>query len=298
MKKSYQYDPEDIESLLMHKQFNELYPEEKEFVLRHVEGEDEYESLRSTLFMMHDLASNDEWIEPDASLKKELMREFAREEKKGFVIWLNSLFAFTQEGPLWRQRTAMRYALGGALVLAGIGFFVVRSQRQREIAAVPAKEVTITLAPDSSAQITEPEYADNLKHNEYPPAPVEVGSMAEKSDMNLYNYATDDVSSVEIPVTDTLSNFADATEAIAPRLESEEEDVQDEKKFIGQTTPSSNDVVIEESVAALSKQSVRKDSNVSKSRTRSSALFDQGAQLLSVNTSGMKDVLEVLYTAK
>ena len=31
------YDPEDIESLLIHKEFEELYPAEKEFVLKHIE---------------------------------------------------------------------------------------------------------------------------------------------------------------------------------------------------------------------------------------------------------------------
>ena len=103
MKFESKYDPEDIESLLLHKQFNELYPEEKEFVLRHLENEQEYESMRSVLLELKNISSSDEWLEPDASIKKNLMREFSSEKKSRFVIWLNSLFAFPDR-PWYSQR--------------------------------------------------------------------------------------------------------------------------------------------------------------------------------------------------
>lgn len=103
MKFESKYDPEDIESLLLHKQFNELYPEEKEFVLRHLENEQEYESMRSVLMELKNISSSDEWLEPDASIKKNLMREFSSEKKSRFVIWLNSLFAFPDR-PWYSQR--------------------------------------------------------------------------------------------------------------------------------------------------------------------------------------------------
>jgi hypothetical protein len=39
MKDPLKYDPEDIESLLKHKTFSELYPEEREFILKHIAHE-------------------------------------------------------------------------------------------------------------------------------------------------------------------------------------------------------------------------------------------------------------------
>ena len=49
MKRKFKYDPEDLESLLLNKRFNELYPEEKEFVLRHMDSAEEDASMRKTL---------------------------------------------------------------------------------------------------------------------------------------------------------------------------------------------------------------------------------------------------------
>ena len=72
MNTNHKYDPEDIESLLMHKQYNELFDDEREFVLQHVKNEEEYNSLRSMLFTLHDQPYQEEWLEPDPSIKKEL----------------------------------------------------------------------------------------------------------------------------------------------------------------------------------------------------------------------------------
>ena len=43
------YDPEDIESLLQERGYDELLEEERAFVLRHLSGREEYEAMR-TLF--------------------------------------------------------------------------------------------------------------------------------------------------------------------------------------------------------------------------------------------------------
>lgn len=120
MKFESKYDPEDIESLLLHKQFHELYPEEKEFVLRHLENEQEYESMRSVLMELKNISSNDEWLEPDASIKKNLMREFSSEKKSRFVIWLNSLFAFPDRP--WYSQRGVQIAFGVFI----LGFLLLR----------------------------------------------------------------------------------------------------------------------------------------------------------------------------
>ena len=43
------YDPEDIEVLLQERTFDELLPEERAFVLRHLSGRTEYERMRALL---------------------------------------------------------------------------------------------------------------------------------------------------------------------------------------------------------------------------------------------------------
>lgn len=126
------YDPEDIEYLMIHKQFHELYPEEKEFVLQHVEGVEEYESMRKMLLELKNSSIQDDWLTPDASLKKALMAEFAKERKGRFSIWLNSLFAMP-ERPFYRQ-TGVQWSFGLAVVAVGTFFFLQQSPNVTELA--------------------------------------------------------------------------------------------------------------------------------------------------------------------
>lgn len=113
MNERYTYDPEDLESLLRHKSFSELYPEEREFVLKHLSGEDEYTS-------MHTLLENLESVPEDApplreDHKAEVMAAY-RKAKRRPTYSLNQFFAF-----LWPadqnffQRPA--FALGVLVVL-------------------------------------------------------------------------------------------------------------------------------------------------------------------------------------
>ncbi|NNE56464.1 MAG: hypothetical protein HKN32_10615, partial [Flavobacteriales bacterium] len=85
------YDPEDIESLLLHKEYVELYPEEKKFVLEHMDSIEEYDSMRKTLLSIQQTEGPGR-IEPREGMKEALLAEFASERRGGFVIWLNSLF--------------------------------------------------------------------------------------------------------------------------------------------------------------------------------------------------------------
>ncbi len=182
MNTTLKYDPEDIESLLRHKQFHELYPEEKEFVLRHVEGEEEYLSLRSTLFLMQDSAKNDDWLEPDASIKQNLMLQFTREEKKGFFIWLNSLFAMPQMPQIvWYKRPTLRYAFAAIMLLVGISGALFLFNNNIKVEMAEANEKTIQLQDtetdkeeDNNQILERPAYADNNQHQIFPPSPAPV----------------------------------------------------------------------------------------------------------------------------
>lgn len=167
MKNERKYDPEDIESLLLHKQFNELYPEEKEFVLRYIDGPDEYESMRKTLFDVMDASHNGEWMEPDASLKQELLNEFNREKKSRFVVWLNSFFLFPEVR--WYRQPVLQFAVVSVLV-AGVTFFLLKGNEQKDLLSEVKQE-----SPDT-ANVNSELPKDTIKdlliaENKLPPIP-------------------------------------------------------------------------------------------------------------------------------
>jgi hypothetical protein len=143
----FKYDPEDMESLLLHKQFHELYPEEKEFVLRHMSGREEYESLRRTLLELHKTGSHDEWLEPDPHLKRTLMAEFQRERRSGFTVWLNALFS-APAGP-WLRRPAFQLALGTALIV-GVAIMLWPDKKKPEFTELRKEENPLPAPKDSA----------------------------------------------------------------------------------------------------------------------------------------------------
>lgn len=120
MNKQYTYDPEDLESLLRHKSFNELYPEERDFVLKHLDGEDEYNSMRTLLETLE--SAPEEHASIRGGHKSEVMEAF-RKEKRRPTFSLNQFFAF-----LWpADRDFYRrpaFALGVVVMLIA-GFILV-----------------------------------------------------------------------------------------------------------------------------------------------------------------------------
>ena len=171
MNTNHKYDPEDIESLLMHKQFNELYDDEKEFVLQHVKNEEEYNCLRSMLFTLHDVSLQDEWLEPDPSIKKALLKEFAAEKKGGFMVWLNGIFAMPEI--TWYRRPAFQVAFATAIILIASIWFVNWKLDQNHV-EVAALEVEGTKQDTSSALSNGNLFAENLSNQQIPPAPKTV----------------------------------------------------------------------------------------------------------------------------
>ncbi len=168
MNTNHKYDPEDIESLLMHKQFNELYDDEKEFVLQHVKNEEEYNSLRSMLFTLHDASLQDEWLEPDPSIKKALLKEFASEKKGGFMVWLNGIFVMPEI--TWYRRPAFQVAFATAIILIASIWFVNWKFDQNHV-EVATLEVKSADQDTSTALANGNLFAENLSNNQIPPAP-------------------------------------------------------------------------------------------------------------------------------
>lgn len=128
MKHHEKYDPEDIESLLRNKQFYELYPEEREFVLKHMEDEQEYNRLRRLLLEIQEISASDDLLNPDASIRKNLLHELRKERKSRFVIWLNAVFA-APEIPWWKQ-SGIRIAFGLVILLLGFGSILLLNDKR------------------------------------------------------------------------------------------------------------------------------------------------------------------------
>ncbi|QQR86420.1 MAG: hypothetical protein IPJ76_17820 [Flavobacteriales bacterium] len=93
MERREQYDPEDIESLLMERPFEELLPEERAFVLRHLKDADEYEAMRATLNALRNLHEDNEPVAADATVRENVMAAFREQRRPRFQIWLNSVGA-------------------------------------------------------------------------------------------------------------------------------------------------------------------------------------------------------------
>jgi hypothetical protein len=195
MKQFEKYDPEDIESLLLNKQFAELYPEEKEFVLRHLSDEEQYNSMRKMLIEIREISQSDDLLTPDTSIKKNLMAQFESERKGRFTIWLNSLFA-APDLP-WFRQTGVQMAFGIGVVLIGVWGILQWNNNDAPVALAEVRKEenkTDTTATSSEAiQAIENEQqmvsVDTSSKNLLPPkpavfamnAPVEVESVREES---------------------------------------------------------------------------------------------------------------------
>ncbi len=154
------YDPEDIESLLQHKSFDELYPEERAFVLNHMDSPEEYASMRQTLLELQAVDWDQDSIEPRADIKKRLDEEFVKEKKAGFFIWLNTLFA-QGKSVSWYRSLGFRVAMG-VLVIALVGtWMATRESAPEQIAEVRQESPnTESMGADKDVPEVEPDQKD------------------------------------------------------------------------------------------------------------------------------------------
>lgn len=104
MEDRYTYDPEDLESLLLHKDFNDLYPDEKAFVLKHLSGAEEYADMQQTMRLLGELSPGDP-MQPSRDRKESVMSAYRNTQNKRVWFSLNSIFSFLviPERNLFRQ---------------------------------------------------------------------------------------------------------------------------------------------------------------------------------------------------
>lgn len=81
-----QYISEDFETLLIQKSFEQLLPEEKTFVLQHVQGQEEYDQLRQLFFQVIELGQEDDNLVPDPMVKQHLDKLF-EDKSNNMIPW-------------------------------------------------------------------------------------------------------------------------------------------------------------------------------------------------------------------
>lgn len=111
------YDPEDIEVLLSERGFDELLPEERAYVLRHLSGREEYEAMRATLQQIRAQDQRRQPIEPDAYVRNAVLAAFGERHSTGWRYHLNAVGA-------WLFPPDARAVFRPTLVLGGLALLV------------------------------------------------------------------------------------------------------------------------------------------------------------------------------
>lgn len=136
------YDPEDIESLLSERSFDELLEEERAYVLRHLSGREEYEAMRSLLLDLRDTERDAEPLEPDADVRDRVLQVFRDQQQPRWRVWLNSVGPMLMPrdlSGLWRPALAF----GTLALLLVVGIWMANStggNKNAELAEVRRPE--------------------------------------------------------------------------------------------------------------------------------------------------------------
>lgn len=162
MNEKYTYGPEDIEELLRSKAFDELYPEEKEYVLKHVSGKEEYSQLQDTLSNLVDSEEGKAFRPPDPKVKEALLKEFRvqHRQESGRPTWsLNSLFK-------WIENPLLRFAIPSlAIVVLMIGLWWVfpnDSLSEKAVAVIVEESDPMLEESDNSTNVVIPTEAEEV----------------------------------------------------------------------------------------------------------------------------------------
>lgn len=119
------YDPEDIESLMSERAFDELLPEERAFVLRHLSGREEYGAMRALLQQVRTLKGEDEPLVPDPDVRERVLHTFRTHHQRRPGFSLNTVFAWLLPPSSSTPWLRPALALAGVALLVGMAFFLV-----------------------------------------------------------------------------------------------------------------------------------------------------------------------------
>jgi hypothetical protein len=300
MKKEMKYDPEDIESLLMHKEFSELYPEEREFVLQHIESPAEYASLRKTLYEVIEAGKEDQWLDPEPEIRENLLAQFAKEDRKGFAVWLNSLFA--APNVTWYRRPAVQFAMAGVAILLVVGvLFWNRPNPSKELIAenTPSLENdTVRANPQEELEQANVELiAENLNAPipaTLPPAP-KVASI-EFTEIEVTEDSPQDIDAayLENDLEEKVDAIAESDKYVAPAkaAESVNEPAMPKTNSVDITTKYESSAVSKDYIETIVIESKK---NAEGYASDEATIFISKSK--SATVSELADLFDLLYTA-
>ena len=170
MERHERYDPEDIEHLLSERSFDELLQEERAYVLRHLSGREEYETMRSLLQHMRNEGDERLAIEPDEQVRETVMAAFRAQQRPQWRIWLNTVvaqFQVREAHGFWRPALAF----GSVAILLGLGVWFATtmapgaSEQVAEVKSVTKELEQVIVAPkpvEMTGEINEPSGSEAL----------------------------------------------------------------------------------------------------------------------------------------
>jgi len=136
MRKTYKYNPEDIEYLMLHKSFDELYDSEKQFILKHLKSAEEYGIMRASLLAIKaKLNVKADEISPNANIKKQLVSEYQQihtKSKVEFWISFNQLFAIKA---VYRN-PSFQFALAAIIIVFVVSIFIINKPPDNNVISV------------------------------------------------------------------------------------------------------------------------------------------------------------------
>ncbi len=163
MERREQYDPEDIESLLNERSFDELLEEERAYVLRHLANRDEYETMRKLLHEVRNDARSEGAITAPPEVRAHVLDVFRQQQQPQWRVWLNSVGAMLwpkEMSALWRPALA----LGTMALLITASVFVFRQSDEHSAQLAELRPVKKETGVDgrNNAQPMEPA-ADSIR---------------------------------------------------------------------------------------------------------------------------------------
>lgn len=185
-----QYISEDFETLLIQKSFEQLLPEEKTFVLQHVQGQEEYDQLRQLFFQVIELGQENDDLVPDPKVKQHLDKLF--EDKSN-----NSV-------PWYRQPLFWSGISGIAAIFVFAFFWLNRQENSPQLMA--ENQNVLKEKSDKVEQQSMPD-DPNPQNNQIHQVSPEVNMTVEESEVSISN--ADNVPMIRMQETPPMDNLSE-----------------------------------------------------------------------------------------
>lgn len=185
-----QYISEDFETLLIQKSFEQLLPEEKTFVLQHVQGHEEYDQLRQLFFQVIELGQENDDLVPDPKVKQHLDKLF--EDKSDNMI------------PWYRQPLFWSGISGIAALFVFAFLWLNRQEDTPQLMAdnqIVLKEKSIKLEQDSKQEDPGPQ------NDQIQSVTPEANITVEESEVTISN--ADNVPMIRMQETPPMDNLSE-----------------------------------------------------------------------------------------